>query len=246
MSGTAVTVVTGASRGIGAAIARRLARQGAPVVVGYRSDADGAAAVARAIESDGGCALPVQADVSVAADVETLFATVEARFGPAGVLVNNAAVHRGGRVQKLSLEDWSAVLDTGLTGAFLCCRRAVPGMIEQRAGRIVNISSVVGLNGFPGDTAYSAAKAGLLGLTRALALEVAAQGISVNSVVPGFVDTDMTRALEPKVLDRLIQSVPARRTASVDEVAEAVEFLITGPSYVTGTSIVIDGGWVLA
>jgi 3-oxoacyl-[acyl-carrier protein] reductase len=239
-------VVTGASRGIGAAIAARLAVEGTPVAIVYRSDEDGATAVAKAIEGLGGRALPVRGDISVPEDVDSLFELVEAELGPVGVLVNNAAVHRGGRVQKLSLEDWNAVLDTGLTGAFLCCRRAVPGMIDLGGGRIVNISSVVGLNGFPGDSAYASAKAGLIGLTRSLALELARDGISVNAVVAGFVDTDMTRALQPKVLDRVIATVPLGRTATTDEVADTVAFLATGPGYVTGSNVVIDGGWTLA
>jgi 3-oxoacyl-[acyl-carrier protein] reductase len=239
-------VVTGGSRGIGAAVAARLAGLGAPVALIYRRDDEAAASVAAEIESAGGTALPLRADVSSPADVDALFHAVEAKLGPVGVLINNAAVHRAGRIQTLDVADWQAVIDTGLTGAFPCCRRAVPGMLERGGGRIVNVSSVIGLNGFPGDAAYASAKAGLLGLTRALALELAQAGVSVNAVVPGFVDTDMTRALEPRVLDRIVNSVPMGRTASTEEVAETVAFLVAGPAYVTGTNVVIDGGWTLA
>jgi 3-oxoacyl-[acyl-carrier protein] reductase len=239
-------VVTGGSRGIGAAIAGRLAAAGAQVAIAYRSDDRAADEVAKAIEAHGGRALPVRADVSDPDAVDALFATVEAELGPVGVLVNNAAVHRGGRVQILSLDDWNAVVATGLTGAFLCSRRAIPGMIERGGGRIVNVSSVVGLNGFPGDTAYASVKAGLLGMTKSLALELARDNVSVNAVVPGFVDTDMTQALDPNVLARVIASIPKRRMATIEEVADGVAFLATGPAYVTGTNLVIDGGWTLA
>lgn len=239
------TIVTGASRGIGAAIAIRLAALGAAVALGYRRDAAAATAVAKSILADGGQALPVQADVSDPAGVETLFAAVEAEMGAVGILVNNAAVHRGGRVQSFSLDDWNDVLATGLTGAFLCCSRAVPGMIERGGGRIINLSSVVGLNGFPGDSAYAAVKSGILGLTKSLALELAGDHISVNAVVPGFVDTDMTRALDPKVLNRVISSIPSRRMATIHEIADTVAFLASGPSYMTGAHVVIDGGWTL-
>ncbi|HVW32615.1 MAG TPA: 3-oxoacyl-ACP reductase FabG [Acidimicrobiia bacterium] len=239
-------VVTGASRGIGAAVASRLAGAGAPVAVVYKSDGDGAAAVVRAIEAAGGTALARRADVADPDEVEALFSTVEAAFGPVGLLVNNAGLHRGGRVQNLALEDWNAVVATGLTGTFLCCRRAVPPMIGRGGGRIVNLSSVVGINGFPGDSAYGAVKAGVIGLTKSLALELARDGISVNAVAPGFVDTDMTRALDPKVLDRVVGSIPQRRMATIDEIADTVTSLATGPGYVTGTTVVIDGGWTLA
>jgi 3-oxoacyl-[acyl-carrier protein] reductase len=238
--------VTGGSRGIGAEIARRLAATGMPVAIGYRERAAEAERVAASITAAGGTAICVPGDVSDADQVDRTFAQIEAQLGPVGVLVNNAGVHRGGRVQKLTLEDWRLVLDASLTSAFLCARRAVPGMVERRWGRIVNVTSVVGLNGFPGDAAYASAKAGLIGLTKALALELARDGITVTAVAPGFVDTDMTRGLEPSVRERIERSVPVRRQATSGEIARTVEFLAAGPDYITGTVIVVDGGWTIA
>jgi 3-oxoacyl-[acyl-carrier protein] reductase len=240
------TVVTGGSRGIGAAVARSLASLGAPVVVTYRSDDEAAAKVVAAIEADGGRAIAVAADVTSAAAVDALFHRVETVFGPAGVLVNNAGIHRGGRVHTIDPSHWDLVIGTNLTGTFNCARRAVPGMIERQWGRIVNISSIVGIKGFPGDSAYAAAKAGLLGLTRAMALELAPSGVLVNALAPGFVDTDMTRALTERAAERLASSIPLGRQAEPGEIADAVAFLVAGPGYLTGSTLVVDGGWTLA
>lgn len=238
--------VTGGSGGIGAAVARSLASIGAPVAIGYRKRATEAERVASSIDALGGRAICVGGDVSDEDEVDQAFARIEAELGPVGVLVNNAGAHRGGRVQKLSVDDWRTVLDASLTSAFLCARRAVPGMVERQRGRIINVTSVVGLNGFPGDTAYASAKAGLIGLTKALALELARDGIAVTAVAPGFVDTDMTRALPPAVLERIERTIPTHRQATVEEIARTVDFLAAGPNYITGTVIVVDGGWTIA
>jgi 3-oxoacyl-[acyl-carrier protein] reductase len=239
-------LVTGASRGIGAATARRLAEAGACVAVVYRSGAQEAEKVVAGIEDAGGRAFAVACDIASPDDVDRMVGAVEAELGPVGVLVNNAGIHRGGRIQNLSVDDWNAVIATDLTGAFLCSRRVVPGMIERRYGRIVNVSSVVGINGFPGDSAYAAAKAGLLGLTRALALELAPHGVTVNALAPGFVDTEMTQRLSEKARTRTNEAIPLGRQADSDEIAEAIAFLVAGPGYVTGSTVTVDGGWTLA
>lgn len=238
--------VSGASRGIGEAVARRLAALGAPVAVGYRSRAADADRVVADIVAAGGRATAVGGDLSDEEAVAGVFAAIEAAFGPVGILVNNAGLHIGGRIQHVPTADWRAVIDANLTAAFLCSRAAVPGMVERRWGRIVNITSVVGLNGFPGDVPYASAKAGLIGLTRALALEVAGRQVTVNAIAPGFVDTEMTQALEPAVLERVERSIPLKRQATADEIAGAVEFLVGSGDYVTGSVVVVDGGWTLA
>jgi 3-oxoacyl-[acyl-carrier protein] reductase len=239
-------VVTGASRGIGTAVAQTLAGLGAAVAVVYRSDEEAAAKVVAGIEADGGRAIALRCDVTSLPDVDELFRRVESEYGPPGVLVNNAGIHRGGRVQSIDPSDWDLVIRTDLTGAFYCARRAVPGMIERQWGRIVNVSSTVGIKGFPGDCAYAAAKAGLLGLTRAMALELAPAGVLVNALAPGFVDTDMTRVLSDRALERANRAIPLGRQADPQEIADAVAFLVAGPGYLTGSTLVLDGGWTLA
>lgn len=243
---SAVTFVTGGGRGIGAAVATRLGGHGAPIAVGYRERAAEAEAVSASIRAAGGLALAVGADLSDVDSVDAAFGRIESELGPVGVLVNNAGLHLGGKVHQLLPSDWHRVIDACLTSSFLCARRATPAMIEAGAGRIINVSSVVGLNGFPGDAAYASAKAGLIGLTKAIALELARHGISVNVVAPGFVDTDMTRGLAPEVLDKVHRSIPSRRLSSPEEIAEVIEFLALGPSYLTGSLITIDGGWSIA
>lgn len=238
--------VTGGSGGIGSAIARRLASRGGLIAIGYHSNEIPARAIAEEIMSSGGRAICVAADVSDEHQVDQAFARIEAELGPVGVLVNNAGVHRGGRISKLTSADWHCVVDSSLTSAFICTRRAVPSMTEIKQGRIINITSVIGLNGFPGDAAYAAAKSGIIGFTKALALELARDGVLVNAVAPGFVDTEMTRNLDPQVLQRIEQTIPARRQATVEEIAQTVEFLASGPEYITGSVTVVDGGWTIA
>jgi 3-oxoacyl-[acyl-carrier protein] reductase len=165
-------------------------------------------------------------------------------LGPIDILVNNAALHRGGRVQSIAPEEWDLVLNVALRGAFNCCRHIVPSMVERRWGRIINISSLAGLHGFPGDTAYGSAKAGLIGFTKSLAKEVAARGITVNAVVPGFLRTDMTAPLFDKGerLRREVERIPMGRPGEPQEIAEVVSFLAFKGSYVTGAAIQVDGG----
>ena len=234
----AAALVTGASKGIGAAIARALAQDGWAVAVNYRSDEAGANATVEAIESDGGRAVALHGDVADGAP-EELFSAAEKELGPILALVNNAGVTADGLVVQMADEDWDRVLGTNLTAAFRMTRRAMRPMIRARYGRVVNVASVVGPRANAGQANYAAAKAGLIGMTKTVAAEVARRGVTVNAVAPGFIETDMTT----DVPDSVIQAVPARRPGTPDEVAAAVRFLASEDAgYVTGTTLFVDGG----
>jgi 3-oxoacyl-[acyl-carrier protein] reductase len=239
-----IALVTGAARGIGRAIALELAAQGADVVVNYRSRPDAAEDVAEQIRSMGRGALVIKADVADQDQVETMVDRIVEEWGSVDILVNNAALHRGGRVQKIGLEDWDLVLHTTLRGAYYCCRLVVPLMVERGWGRIINISSNAGVHGHAGDTAYGAAKAGLIGFTKSLAREVAKRSITANVVVPGFLKTDMTAPLfdTAEKVKAEIDGIPMGRPGEPREIAEVVSFLAFKGSYVTGAVIMVDGG----
>ncbi|HET6449416.1 MAG TPA: 3-oxoacyl-ACP reductase FabG [Conexibacter sp.] len=237
-----VALVTGASRGIGAAIARGLDAAGATVAINYRSDGAAAQQVAAELVHP---ASQWQADVADPEQCAALIDGVHAAHGRLDALVLNAGVWRGGRVDRLDPGDWDAVLATSLSAAFHLARRAVPLMRAAGHGRIVAISSVVGLVGFPGDSAYASAKAGLLGLVRSLAKELGPSGVTVNAVAPGFIETDMTDAVSDTGRQQMIDRTWLRRAGEPDEVARAVTFLVAHGSYVTGHVLTVDGGFSL-
>jgi 3-oxoacyl-[acyl-carrier protein] reductase len=238
-----VALVTGASRGIGRAIALALAREGATVIVNYATRRETAEAVVNAITAQGGRAVAIAADVADAGQVEAMFKEVLGKFGRIDILVNNAGITRDNLLLRMKDADWEQVINTNLKGAFLCARAAAKAMLKQRWGRIINISSVVGLTGNAGQVNYASAKAGLIGLTKSLARELASRQITVNAVAPGFIETDMTKELAAEVRQAMLGSIPLGRFGQPEDVAEAVVFLASEKaSYITGQVLVVDGG----
>ncbi len=233
-------LVTGASRGIGAAIARAIARDGWAVGVNYRADAAGAETVVQEIQEQGGRAIAVAGDVADPTTPDQLFEALESQYGcPVLLLVNNAGISADDLTPSMHDDAWNAVIDTDLSAAFRLTRRALRPMMRARSGRIVNISSVVGLRANPGQANYAAAKAGLIALTKTSAVEVARRGITINAVAPGWIDTDMTA----EVSTELLSQVPARRAGTPEEVAACVRFLASEQAgYVTGAVLSVDGG----
>jgi 3-oxoacyl-[acyl-carrier protein] reductase len=245
---TGCALVTGASRGIGAATARALAADGWSVGVNYSRDRDGAEAVAASIEEDGGRALALGADVADGAAADEMLSRLADELGPVLVLVNNAGMTADNLSMRLSDEDWSRVLDVNLTAAFRLTRAALGPMMRQRFGRVVNVSSVVGLRANPGQANYAASKAGLIAFTRTVAAEVARRGVTVNAVAPGLIETELTRdftgnGAEQNGSSTLLDAIPARRPGSPEDVASAIRFLASDrAAYVTGVVLPIDGG----
>ncbi len=232
-------LVTGASRGIGAAIALALASDGWPVAINYRSDATGAERVLSEIEQRGGRAICLQADVTERGRAQELIREAEGQLGPLLVLVNNAGVRADELALNISDEQWDTVLATNLSAAFELTRQALRPMIRARFGRVINIASVVGPRANPGQANYAAAKAGLIGMTKTIAVEVARRGVTVNAIAPGLIETEMTAGLP----DRLLAAIPARRAGTPEEVAACARFLASEQAcYVTGSTIFVDGG----
>jgi 3-oxoacyl-[acyl-carrier protein] reductase len=239
-------VVTGASRGIGRAIALALGQAGAKVI-GTATTDEGAAAISEAFRAEGIAGEGMPLDVTDAAAAAAFVGDVEQRHGPIAVLVNNAGITRDNLALRMKDEEWDAVLDTNLKATFRLCKLALKGMMKARYGRIVNLTSVVAHSGNPGQANYAAAKAGVAGMSRSLALELGSRGITVNCIAPGFIDTDMTRALGDEARDALAGRIALGRFGSPEEVAAAVLFLASpAASYVTGVTLHVNGGMYLA
>ncbi|WP_242911395.1 3-oxoacyl-ACP reductase FabG [Actinomadura terrae] len=239
-----VALVSGGSRGIGRAAVLRFVREGVPVAFCYRSNADAARSLEKEAAALGGRATGTGVDVADAEAVRGWVADTEARIGPLGTVVTSAGIVRDGPLVSMSDEDWHRVVDVDLGGVFNVCRAAVFPMLKRRAGCLVNLSSISGVYGNPTQSNYSAAKAGIIGFTRALAKEVGAYGVRANVVAPGLVETDMTAGLAGKVRERALASIPLRRLGTADEVADAIWYL-AGARYVTGAVLQVDGGIVL-
>lgn len=238
-----VAIVTGSSRGIGRAVAVALAKAGASVVINYAGRADAAEQTATMVKEIGGTALVIKTDVADAGQVKAMVDKTVEVFGRLDILVNNAGITRDNLIIRMKDEDWDAVIDTNLKGAFNCCRAAIRPMIKSKNGRIINISSVVGLSGNPGQVNYSAAKAGIIGLTRTLAGEVGSRNITVNAIAPGFITTEMTDGLPTELKEQLTERIPLGRLGAPEEIAGVVAFLCSPDAgYITGQVIAVDGG----
>lgn len=236
-----IAVVTGGSRGIGAAIAKELGRQGATVVINYNHSHELAQAVVEEIKAMGSSSIALQADISDAEPTKVFIEKVLEKFGRLDILVNNAGITRDRTFKKMSFEEWHKVIDTNLSSAFNTCKIALPAMLEQKYGRIINISSVIGQAGGFGQSNYAAAKAGLIGFTKALALETARGGVTVNAICPGFIATEMVAEISETVQEAIIAQIPMKRLGKPEDVAKGVTFICES-EYMTGQSLNLNGG----
>jgi acetoacetyl-CoA reductase len=238
-----VALVTGASRGIGRAIALELAGRGASVAINYQASKAGAEAVAEEIHALGGDSLLCQGDVSVAAEAFQIVKNILAKWKRIDILVNNAGITRDKSLRKMTVEEWDKVIDVNLNGTFYCTDATLPTMIEQKFGRIVNITSVIGQGGGFGQANYAASKGGITAFTKTLALEMAKFNITANCIAPGYIDTDMVAKVPEEVLDKIRAMIPLRRLGKPEEIAKAVAFLVSDADYVTGQEIAVNGGF---
>lgn len=242
-----VAIVTGATRGIGLAVAMRLASDGFDIVANYRGDDDVADAARKQLEASGRTIVMSKGDVSNADEAGALIETALSELGQLDALINNAGITRDTLMMRMSEDDWDSVLSINLKGAFLTSKAAIRPMIRQRSGRIVNMTSVVGLVGNAGQANYASAKAGLVGLTKSMAREVGSRGITVNAVAPGFIETRLTDVLNQEIKDNLLKQIPAGRLGQPEDVAGAVAFLVSpDASYITGHVLTVDGGLFMA
>jgi len=237
-----VAIVTGGSRGIGAAIAMELAKNGAKVVINYNRSAGSAEQVIESIKKIGGEAYAVQADVSNSEESENLVKETINHFGRLDILINNAGITRDSTFKKLSEEDWRTVIDVNLNSVYNTSSIALPYLLESDAGRIINISSIIGQAGGFGQTNYAAAKAGIIGYTKSLALELAKSSVTVNSICPGFIDTEMVQEIPENIRENIVAKIPARRFGKPEEIARGVVFLCKDGGYITGQQLNINGG----
>ncbi|OGG94784.1 MAG: hypothetical protein A2527_00955 [Candidatus Lambdaproteobacteria bacterium RIFOXYD2_FULL_50_16] len=237
-------LITGGSKGIGRALVEAFYRAGAEVVFTYCSSAEAAREIEIQSQSSSGCATAFQLDLTEPEGIKARMLEVKAHFqGPPDILINNGGVTHDGYLMMMKAENWEKVINTNLNGAFHVTRALIVDFMKQKSGSIINIASVSGIKGMPGQTNYSASKAGLIGFTRSLALEVIAHGITVNAVAPGFIDTEMIQAIKPEKLEEIHQQIPAKRFGRVDEVADLVFFLASDSAkYLTGQTIALDGG----